>query len=44
MPSQNPYEGNEKLSRLEADVLWEYAKLAENMRQVSVVADFLVVF
>jgi hypothetical protein len=32
--NDNPYEGNDRLTRTEADVLWEYAKLAENMRQV----------
>jgi len=30
----NPYEGNERLTRLEADVLWEYAKLAENVKKL----------
>ena len=30
----NPYEGHPELSKLEADVLWEYAKLAKNVKTV----------
>jgi DASH complex subunit DAD3 len=30
----NPYEGHPGLSELEAAVLWEYAKLAQNVRIV----------
>ncbi|KAF8517595.1 DASH complex subunit Dad3-domain-containing protein [Hysterangium stoloniferum] len=28
----NPYDGHPELSNLEADVLWEYAKLAKNVK------------
>ncbi|KIJ44200.1 hypothetical protein M422DRAFT_168629 [Sphaerobolus stellatus SS14] len=28
----NPYEDHPELSKLEADVLWEYAKLAKNVK------------
>ena len=31
----NPYEGHPSLSQLEAAVLWEYAKLAQNVGMVS---------
>lgn len=31
----NPYAGHPELSVLEADVLWEYAKMAAMVRQVS---------
>ncbi|KAI0094070.1 DASH complex subunit Dad3-domain-containing protein [Irpex rosettiformis] len=30
----NPYEGHPSLSELEAEVLWEYARLAQNMREL----------
>lgn len=30
----NPYEGHPNLSELEAEVLWQYAKLAQNMKEV----------
>jgi hypothetical protein len=30
----NPYEGHPELSSLEGDVLWEYAKLAKNVKAV----------
>ena len=30
----NPYEGNPALSELEAEVLWEYAKLSQNLKEV----------
>ena len=30
----NPYEGHPSLSQLEADVLWEYAKLAHHVKAV----------
>ena len=30
----NPYEGHPSLSQLEAEVLWEYAKLAQHIRSV----------
>ena len=36
----NPYEGHPELSQLEADVLWEYAKLAKNVKMV---CDVLVI-
>lgn len=32
---ENPYTGHPELTQLEADVLWEYAKLAQNVQQVS---------
>jgi DASH complex subunit DAD3 len=32
--SVNPYEGHLGLSQLEADVLWEYAKLAQHVKLV----------
>ena len=31
----NPYEGHPALSELEAEVLWQYAKLAQNVKEVS---------
>lgn len=31
----NPYEGHPELSQLEAEVLWEYAKFAKQVKQVS---------
>lgn len=31
---ENPYVGHPELTSLEADVLWEYAKLAQNVKQV----------
>ncbi|PBK93227.1 hypothetical protein ARMGADRAFT_929711 [Armillaria gallica] len=31
----NPYTGHPSLTPLEADVLWEYAKLAANVKQVA---------
>ncbi|KAK0482625.1 DASH complex subunit Dad3, partial [Armillaria novae-zelandiae] len=31
----NPYTGHPSLTALEADVLWEYAKLAANVKQVA---------
>lgn len=30
----NPYEDHPELTRLEAEVLWEYAKLAKNVKHV----------
>jgi len=30
----NPYQSHPSLTPLEADVLWEYAKLAQNLRMV----------
>ncbi|KAJ7132055.1 DASH complex subunit Dad3-domain-containing protein [Mycena epipterygia] len=33
--SENPYISNPALSPLEADVLWEYAKLAQNLKQLT---------
>ena len=30
----NPYEGHPSLSQLEADVLWEYAKLSHQVKNV----------
>ena len=30
----NPYEGHPNLSELEAEVLWQYAKLAQNIKEV----------
>ncbi len=32
----NPYTGHPSLTPLEADVLWEYAKLAANVKQVGI--------
>ncbi|KAF8823843.1 hypothetical protein HHX47_DHR9000455 [Lentinula edodes] len=29
---QNPYENHPSLSAIEAEVLWEYAKLAQNVK------------
>lgn len=34
----NPYEGHPSLSELEAEVLWEYAKLAQHIRSVRRIA------
>jgi DASH complex subunit DAD3 len=31
----NPYEGHPALSETEAEVLWEYAKLAQNIKMAS---------
>ncbi len=33
---ENPYSGHQELTTLEADVLWEYAKLAQNVKQVGI--------
>ncbi|CAL1712965.1 unnamed protein product [Somion occarium] len=30
----NPYEGHPNLSELEAEVLWQYAKLAQNIKEL----------
>ncbi len=30
----NPYEGHPSLTELEAEVLWQYAKLAQNVKEV----------
>ncbi|KAI0811219.1 DASH complex subunit Dad3-domain-containing protein [Irpex lacteus] len=30
----NPYEGHPNLSELEAEVLWEYARLAQNVKEL----------
>ncbi|KAF7318180.1 hypothetical protein HMN09_00326200 [Mycena chlorophos] len=30
--TENPYAGNPSLSTLETEVLWEYAKLAQNLK------------
>ncbi|KAI0748509.1 DASH complex subunit Dad3-domain-containing protein [Daedaleopsis nitida] len=30
----NPYEGHPNLSELEAEVLWQYAKLSQNMKEL----------
>ncbi|KAI0807762.1 DASH complex subunit Dad3-domain-containing protein [Fomes fomentarius] len=30
----NPYEGHPNLSELEAEVLWQYAKLSQNIREL----------
>ncbi|KAF8881720.1 DASH complex subunit Dad3-domain-containing protein [Mucidula mucida] len=32
---ENPYSGHQELTTLEADVLWEYAKLAQNVKQLT---------
>lgn len=32
----NPYEGHPNLTELEAEVLWQYAKLAQNVKEVRV--------
>ncbi|KAJ3881331.1 DASH complex subunit Dad3-domain-containing protein [Lentinula edodes] len=32
---QNPYENHPSLSAVEAEVLWEYAKLAQNVKLVT---------
>ncbi|EJD53199.1 hypothetical protein AURDEDRAFT_33817, partial [Auricularia subglabra TFB-10046 SS5] len=32
--SKNPYEGNTQLTPLEQDVLWEYAKLNQNVKNL----------
>ena len=34
----NPYEGHAQLSPLEAEVLWEYAKLSAHIKQVRTTA------
>ena len=31
----NPYEGHPNLSELEAEVLWQYAKLSQNIKEVA---------
>ncbi|KAK7040895.1 hypothetical protein VNI00_009491 [Paramarasmius palmivorus] len=31
----NPYENHPSLSQIESEVLWEYAKLAENVKQLT---------
>ncbi|KIP12359.1 hypothetical protein PHLGIDRAFT_21144 [Phlebiopsis gigantea 11061_1 CR5-6] len=31
----NPYEGHPSLSELEAEVLWQYAKLAQNVKELT---------
>lgn len=31
----NPYDGHPSLSQLEAEVLWEYAKLSQHIKIVS---------
>ena len=31
---RNPYEGHPSLTELEAEVLWEYAKLSQNVKEV----------
>lgn len=31
----NPYEGNPNLTQLESEVLWQYAVLAQNIKEVS---------
>jgi DASH complex subunit DAD3 len=31
----NPYESHPNLSALEAEVLWEYAKLAQHLKEVT---------
>lgn len=38
LATKNPYEGNAQLSPLEQDVLWEYAKLNKNVKDVSAIA------
>jgi DASH complex subunit DAD3 len=35
----NPYEMHPNLSPLEADVLWEYAKLSQHVKEVRVGVD-----
>ncbi len=32
----NPYEGHPNLNELEAEVLWQYAKLSQNIKEVRV--------
>ena len=32
--AENPYEGHPSLSPQESEVLWEYAKLAQHVKQV----------
>ena len=32
----NPYEGHPNLTELEAEVLWQYAQLAQNVKEVRV--------
>ncbi|KAF9004914.1 hypothetical protein BDZ89DRAFT_1070516 [Hymenopellis radicata] len=32
---ENPYAGHPELTTLEADVLWEYAKLAQNVKELA---------
>jgi len=34
--SINPYEGHPNLTQLEADVLWEYAKLNQHIKDVRI--------
>ena len=31
----NPYEGHPNLTELEAEVLWQYAQLSQNIKEVS---------
>jgi DASH complex subunit DAD3 len=37
----NPYELHPSLSALEADVLWEYAKLSQHVKEVRVGSSFI---
>lgn len=39
-PDVNPYESHPDLSELESEVLWQYAKLAQNIKEVSNVLAF----
>ncbi|CCM04430.1 uncharacterized protein FIBRA_06609 [Fibroporia radiculosa] len=34
MPDTNPYEGHPALSETEAEVLWQYAKLSQNIKEL----------
>lgn len=36
--ANNPYEGHPALSPLEAEVLWEYAKLAQHVKTVRIIS------
>lgn len=40
---KNPYEGNAHYSQLESEVLWEYAKLAQHLKEVRVLDAMLTV-
>jgi hypothetical protein len=42
--AENPYEGHPNLSVLEGEVLWEYAKLAQHVKQVGAFFGFQVQF